>query len=272
MSIKNISKQTQLYVVDMMDKEAGIKIGTEKLYLLETRLAPIVRDYGLRDIDELVEKSKTTDKTIKVRIIDALTTNETSFFRDMKPWIVFENTILPELMKKNERKKSIKIWSSAASTGQEAFTLAMICNRTRALKDWNIQIIGTDISNTVIERAKKGVYTQFEVQRGIPIKELMANFKKVGNDWEVNADLKKLVRFQTGNILSPTVVSGSFDIVFCRNLLIYFDEATKRKAVQNIITKTTQNGFLFLGGAETLMGISNAFDSRPEHHGLHQLK
>ena len=257
----------------MMDKEAGIKIGTEKLYLLETRLSPIVRDNGLRDIDELGKKVRDGDNTLKIRVIDALTTNETSFFRDTKPWIVFEKTIVPEIMKKNATKKSMKIWSSAASTGQEAYTIAMILHRNKLLYDWNIQIIGSDISNTVIERAKKGVFTQFEVQRGIPVKELLANFSKVGNDWAAKPHLSKMVKFNQGNILSPTVTpSSGFDIVFCRNLLIYFDEATKRKAVHNIMNKTSQNGFLFLGGAETLLNITDAYKSRPEHHGLHQLK
>jgi len=202
-----------------------------------------------------------------------MTTNETSFFRDNRPFDMFNNTILPYLIKKRGIQKSINIWSAAASSGQEPYSLAMLIKEKGAvLNNWNIRITGTDISHEILDHARKGVYSQFEVQRGLPIQLLMKYFDKTEETWTVKEDLRKMIQYDYLNLLEDIGRLNKFDIIFCRNVLIYFDEPTKKMVLEKLATKLENDGFLVLGGAETVLGITDAFKLAESHRGLYVLR
>ena len=270
MSNKYFSPQGLSWVSNLMFSEVGIKIGAEKGYLIETRLSPIVRKYSLQNIEALIDGAKNGNSNYKQEIIDALTTNETSFFRDSKPFDTLEKITIPEFIKKNSATRTLRIWSSACSSGQEAYSIKIILDRFIELKGWNIQIIGTDISKEIVNRANNGAYSQFEIQRGLPTKELVKYFDKREGEWVAKPILKSGVNFKVENIFRPSNAFNKYDIVFCRNLLIYFDTEHKKKALNNIHSQMNQGGHLYIGGAETLMGIHGGFTLRKEFHGLYE--
>lgn len=259
------SENTYKYISTLMEKETGMIIGPEKGYLIETRLSPLVRQHQLNGIDELADKSKNPIYyNIKQEIIDALTTNETTFFRDQIPFEHLKNYTLKQIKNKN-----IRIWSCACSTGQEAYSISILIDKIPEISRSHIQILGTDVSNTVLEKARNGIYSQFEVQRGLPTKDLITYFIQEGKDWKVIDKIKKNVNFEVGNVLSPKASLGKFDVVFCRNLLIYFNIETKKKAINSIYNQMNPGGHLYIGGAETLLGIHDGFTLSDVYHGLY---
>lgn len=270
MSNKYYSPQNLVWVSNLMFAEAGIKIGVEKGYLIETRLSPLVRKNNFKDIEGFIESAKMGNAIHKQELIDALTTNETSFFRDNKPFEILEKITIPEFIEKNKNTKTLRIWSAACSSGQEAYSIKIILDRFAELNNWNIQIVGTDISKEIVKKATEGLYSQFEIQRGLPTKELIKYFDKNGTEWKAKQSLKQNITFRVENIFRPMNMIGKFDIVFCRNLLIYFDLPHKQKALSNIHMQMNPNGHLFIGGAETLLGIHNGFKLRKEFHGLYE--
>jgi len=236
----------------MIKDKSGINLGEDKAYLIESRLKPIARKHGLADLDELIAKVKVdTSSPYIADIIDSMTTNESLFFRDLKPFQQVENIVLPKFAG-----KPLKIWSAAASTGQEAYSLA-ITFEEKMFK--NYSIIGTDISPTVIHRAKEGKYTQFEIQRGMPITMLLKYFVQDADCWTVKPEMKRKIQFDTFNLLDNYAKLGSFDLVFCRNVLIYFDKETKKQIFDKLRQIINPGGYLFLGTSETVMGITDKF-------------
>lgn len=270
MTSKFFSPSGHQWVTNLMFTEAGIKIGADKAYLVETRLSPLVRKYNLKDIETLINEAKMGKSSYKEEIIDALTTNETSFFRDIKPFDTLEKVTLPEFIQKNRGKKSIRIWSAACSSGQEAYSIRMVVDKFPELSSWKIDIVGTDISREIVAKANAAKYTQFEIQRGLATKDLIKYFQKEGNEWRAKPQLKKDVIFKVENIFRPSHFLGKFDIVFCRNLLIYFDTDTKKKALNSIYNQMNAGGHLYIGGAETLLGVHSGFTLRKENHGLYE--
>ena len=259
------------FLCKLIFEKAGIVLTEDKAYLVETRLIPVARKYGLKDIDALAAALRSSAAPQLADFVDALTTNETFFFRDGKPFEEFRHHVLPEIIARRAARKVLRIWSAACSTGQEAYSLAMILREEQAkLTGWRIEVIGTDISHAVLARAQTGRYSQFEVQRGLPIQMLTTHFRKVEDQWEVSPLLKSMVQFREANLLRDWSGLGQFDIVYCRNVLIYFDLEHKASILERIAKSMAPDGFLFLGGAETALGICNRFEAVREHRGIYQ--
>ncbi len=250
------------YLCDLLYQRSGLVLSDNKAYLVESRLMPFVRQKNMESLDDFVEIiQRDKDESLLREITDAMTTNESFFFRDGKPFKIFQESILPALIENRSGTKKIRIWSAAAATGQEPYTLAMLLKEEEAkLGKREIEIIGTDISDESLKRAREGLYTQFEVQRGLPIQLLVKYFSQESNNqWRVNEDIRKMVSLRHMNLLGDLSILGTFDIVFCRNVLIYFDQPTKIQVLEKISKRMERDGVLFLGGAETVLGISDSF-------------
>lgn len=248
------------FVAQLLKRRSGLVLNSDKLYLLESRLGPVARRHGLAGLDAIAAKLKAGDEALAREVTEAMTTNESFFFRDKTPFDHFEKLMLPALLKSRAASKRLRIWCAAASTGQEPYSLAMILKEKAALfKDWRIDIIGTDLSNEVLTRAKTGLYSQFEVQRGLPIQLMVKYFTKERDQWRIKDELRSMVEYRQMNLLDSFVGLGTFDIVYCRNVLIYFDEATKRGILERVAQLLPDDGYLLLGAAETVVGITNAF-------------
>ena len=203
-------------------------------------------------------------------ITEAMTTNESFFFRDNRPFDLFKGTVMPQLLQARASRRRIRIWCAAASTGQEPYSLAIILKEMGVkLAGWNIEIIGTDISQQVLDKAKVGLFSQFEVQRGLPIQLLIKYFNQVGDLWQISDDIKKMVTYKNFNLLDPFTLLGSFDVIFCRNVLIYFDQPTKTQVLEKMRKLIPDDGTLFLGAAETVLGITDKFRPVQGQRGLY---
>ncbi|QQR69378.1 MAG: protein-glutamate O-methyltransferase CheR [Alphaproteobacteria bacterium] len=249
------------WIANLVRQRSGVVLTRDKAYLVESRLVPVARRNNMPSIDELSQRLRDRrEESLIHQVLDAMMTNESFFFRDQKPFDIFRQILLPKFMEARAAKKQIRIWSAAASSGQEAYSLAILLSEERArLADWKIEIVGTDISSEILERARSGTYTQFEVQRGLPITMLVKYFTKSGDKWQVAPKIREMVSFQELNLLGEFGPIGTFDVVFCRNVLIYFDQPTKSRVLDSIVKVMQPDGALFLGGAETVLGITNRF-------------
>jgi chemotaxis protein methyltransferase CheR len=261
------------FVAAMLKETSGLALGPDKGYLLESRLGPIAKKYSCNSVDELIGRLRAGRLQEMVRdVVEAMTTNESFFFRDVKPFDAFRDKILPELMAHRAASRTLRIWCAAASTGQEPYSLAMILHEEASkLSGWTCDVLATDISKDVLTRAETGLYTQFEVQRGLTIQRLLTHFDKKDVNWQLKPDLRRKVRFRSFNLLDDPRSLGRFDIVYCRNVLIYFDQPTKARVLDSISQVMNDNGVLVLGGAETVFGISPSFKAWGEQHGLYCL-
>lgn len=252
-------------------ERTGLVLGPDKMYLVESRLSPIARKFNLSGLDAIVvelRSGRTGDFVTEVS--DAMMTNESFFYRDVKPFDQFRDMVLPKLVQARAATKKLRIWSAASSTGQEPYTLAMLLKEQDArLAGWKIEIVGTDISRDALDRAKAGLYTQFEVQRGLPVQMLLKYFKQQGDRWLIAEPLRQMVQYREFNLLSDPGALGQFDVVFCRNVLIYFDQATKGAVLGRIARTMPADGYLYLGGAETVLGISDKFAPVPGQRGIY---
>ncbi|ACI99151.1 protein-glutamate O-methyltransferase [Rhodospirillum centenum] len=257
----------------LLKQRSGLVLTKDKAYLLESRLMPIARKWSVKGLDELAAMIRTRkDEALLRDITEAMTTNESSFFRDQKPFDLFKSVVLPLQMPSRQAKKSIRIWSAACSSGQEAYSLLMTLNdEGHKVAGWKFDIVGTDISAEMVAKAKAGLYTQFEVQRGLPITHLVKYFKQVGDKWQISDDLRSRVQFREYNLLSDLSPLGQFDVIFCRNVLIYFDQPTKTKVLEAMARMLPPDGVLYLGGAETVLGITDKFKPMEGQRGLYQL-
>ncbi|MFN8610746.1 MAG: protein-glutamate O-methyltransferase CheR [Vulcanimicrobiota bacterium] len=258
-----ISQEDFRFVSGYLYRESGIALTDEKAYLVENRLGELCRSIGLSSISALVQELRARPGgEVKQQMVEAMTTNETSFFRDVTPFEALRMAILPELLELRKNTRSLRIWSAAASTGQEAYTTAMLLdmNFSRVIKDWKIEILGTDLAEKVLERSRSGEYSQLEVNRGLPAQYLVAYFKKKASRWQINEQIRKLVRFQQMNLLEVPASLPPFDIIFCRNVLIYFDDATKRKVLSALHSKLQTDGYLILGASEVLNNAADLFE------------
>lgn len=259
---------------DLLRERSGLVLTQEKSYLLESRLRPVAKKWGFDSIDALtLELRGMADDRLIKDVVEAMTTNETLFFRDTKPFKLFEETVLPYLSENRRAGESLKIWCAACSSGQEPYSLAMLLKEQKAkLQGRRADILATDISHEILNAAREGIYSQFEVQRGLPIQQLMTNFTQINEKWQINEDLRKMVRFEYFNLLESMARMGPFDVVFCRNVLIYFDEPTKKQVLENIAGTMKKDGFLFLGGAETVLGLTDKFEPMTDKRGIYVLK
>jgi chemotaxis protein methyltransferase CheR len=240
--------------------QAGIVIGDDKRYLVETRLAPVVRQLGLGSINELCAALSSRQETAVARqVVEAMTTNETYFFRDPAHYDALKTKLLPELREHRKATRKLSFWSAASSTGQEIYSLAMLLLE-QGLGDWNLQLQGTDFSTQVLDRARAARYLQIEVNRGLPTPLLLKYFQKQGLDWQLKDTVKRLVRFDQIDLRMPMRALGPFDAVFCRNVLIYFDTATRKKILREIHGTLFRGGWLLLGSAELPFGLEELFE------------
>ena len=260
-------------LASLLKSRSGLVIGPDKTYLLDTRLSGIVRREKLADLNALAEKIKRPGGEALARdVVEAMTTNESFFFRDDKPFQHFRAQALARLVAARPAGSTLRIWSAASSSGQEAYSLAMILNEARiVLGDRRVEIIGTDIAREQLSRARDGLYTQFEVQRGLPVQLLMKYFRKEDSNWRLSDPIRTMVQFREWNLLGDLRPLGRFDIVFCRNVLIYFDQATKARVLDAIAAQMPPDGLLYLGGAETVLGITGRFAPLAGERGVYGL-
>jgi len=259
------------YLRKTLKEQSGLDLSADKQYLIESRLLPLARKSGLAGISELVQKIKGGSAAFIGQVVEAMTTNETFFFRDKVPFDHFREPILPEILKARANRKSIRIWCAAGSTGQEPYSLAMCLKEMGAmLSGWRVEILATDLSQEVLEKSRAGIYSQFEVQRGLPIQMLVKYFKQIGELWQLNPDIRAMVQHRQLNLLHDFSQLGVFDVIFCRNVLIYFDQDTKVNIFGRLARTIEPDGFLVLGAAETVVGLTDVFRPSPERRGLYR--
>jgi chemotaxis protein methyltransferase CheR len=259
------------YLRKLLKDQSGLDLSADKQYLIESRLVPLSRKAGLAGIPELVQKMKAGSTSLVAQVVEAMTTNETFFFRDKIPFDHFRQSIMPDILKARAARKSVRIWCAAGSTGQEPYSLAMCLKEMESqLAGWRVEIIATDLSQEVLEKSKTGLYSQFEVQRGLPIQLLVKYFKQNGEFWQINPDIRAMVQHRQLNLLHDFSQLGTFDVIFCRNVLIYFDQDTKINIFSRLCKIMEPDGFLVLGAAETVVGLTDAFKPYPDKRGLYQ--
>jgi len=258
------------FISQLLYDRSGLALTEDKIYLLESRLTPLARQHGLDGLEALIQKIRSTrDMALTGEVVEAMTTNESFFFRDNTPFDLFKSHVLPE-MEKSRTTKRLRIWCAAASTGQEPYSLAMILREQwHKWRDWNIEIIGTDLSQQVLDKAQAGLYSQFEVQRGLPIQMLIKYFQQEGDVWRLNQDIRSMVSYRKFNLLDSFTSMGKFDVIYCRNVLIYFDQKTKGEVLSRMRRTIADDGSLFLGAAETVLGITEAFKPVTGQRGLY---
>ncbi len=255
-----IPRQDYDTLKEVLLANSGHHLGEGKDYLVERRLEPVAGSLGFPDIAAMVRHIRLTHdpKVVKV-VCEAMTTNESLFFRDGRPFDLMKETILPELMESRRMTRRLRIWSAACSTGQESYSLAMLLKEfSPSLATWNTEIVGSDYSPKVVDRAREGVFNHFEVQRGLPIQMLIKYFdQQEGNNWKVKDTLRTGVSFREENLLKSFRHLGTFDIIFCRNVLIYFDDAGKEDVLRRLSEVVAPDGYLFLGASETALGVDS---------------
>jgi len=240
-------------------KESGIVLDDGKQYLLESRLLPLVRQQSLTSLNDLCSLLRATGHSdVRRQVVEAMTTNETLFFRDLAQYDALRTTVIPALVQQRSLTRTLSFWSAASSSGQEAYSLAIML-REMGLGDWNINIVGTDLADNILDRARTGRYMQIEVNRGLPAPMLVKYFTRVGLDWQLKDEIRRMVRFERLDLRQGARMMGPYDVVFCRNVLIYFDLETRRQILRQIRSTLVRGGYLLLGGAETTFNVDDQF-------------
>jgi chemotaxis protein methyltransferase CheR len=254
-----------------LKERSGLVLSADKQYLVESRLLPVARKAGVANLGELVAKLKDArEPALMSTVVEAMTTNESFFYRDKTPFDHFRATIMPALLAARKNARTIRIWCAAAATGQEPYSLAMSLKAMESeIAGWRIELLATDLSSEVLEKARAGLYTQFEVQRGLPIALLIEHFTQIGELWQIAPDIRAMVRYRQLNLLADFSQLGLFDLIFCRNVLIYFDQATKIDVLNRLARVTAGDGYLVLGAAETVIGLTDRFTMVPDKRGLY---
>ena len=254
----------------LLKERSGLDLSSDKQYLVESRLVPLARKAALQGIPELVQKMKAGGDELITEVVEAMTTNETFFFRDKIPFDHLRETILPALVQARASRQTLRIWCAASSTGQEPYSVAMCVKEFAGLAGWRVEILATDLSQEVLEKSKAGIYSQFEVQRGLPIQMLVKYFTQIGELWQLNPDIRAMVQHRQLNLLQDFSHLGKFDVIFCRNVLIYFDQGTKTAIFERLARMIEPDGVLTLGAAESVVGISEAFKPYLDRRGLYR--
>jgi chemotaxis protein methyltransferase CheR len=259
------------YLRKLLKERSGLDLAADKQYLVESRLTPLARKAGFSGIGDLVQKMKNGAAALTVDVVEAMTTNETFFFRDKTPFDHLRETVIPALLEARAARRNLRIWCAAGSTGQEPYSIAMCLKEAgAALSGWRTEIVATDLSQAVLEKSKAGIFSQFEVQRGLPIQLLVKYFTQTGELWQLNADIRGMVQHRQLNLLQDFSHLGTFDIIFCRNVLIYFDQTTKANIFDRLSRMLEPDGVLALGAAESVVGITSAFKPYPDRRGLYR--
>lgn len=254
----SISHADFQYVADLAKRTAALVIEPGKEYLVETRLAPLAKQKGCNSLSDLITlmRNDCGYTALHASAVDALTTNETFFFRDFHPFEALRKSVIPTVIEKRAAVRKLSIWSAASSTGQEPYSIAMLLREHfPELAGWQVSILATDFSPTVLQQAKAGSYNQFEVNRGLPAPMLLKNFTKQGERWVVKEEIRKMIEFREMNLVQPWPIMPAFDVIFIRNVMIYFDVPTKQSILRRMRACLLPHGTLFLGTAETTMNI-----------------
>jgi chemotaxis protein methyltransferase CheR len=259
------------FIRKCLKERSGLVLAGDKQYLVESRLLPVAHRAGIASLGELVVALKDGGGDgLMTTVVEAMTTNETFFFRDKTPFDSFRKVVLPALLTARRTMRTVRIWCAAASTGQEPYSLAMVLKEMEpTLAGWRIELLATDLSNDVLEKARQGLYSQFEVQRGLPIQMLIKYFTQIGDVWQIAPEIRAMVKFQQLNLLSDLTRLGTFDLIFCRNVLIYFDQETKVALLNRLGQMIAPDGYLVLGAAETVVGLTDSFKVTAELRSLY---
>lgn len=260
------------YFCRLMRERSGLVLTTDKAYLVKSRLEPVAREERLADVGALLERlRKGAPEALVQRCVDALATHESYFFRDTSPFEQLAARVLPELIRARESVRTLRIWCAACSSGQEPYSVAMVLQEmSHKLAGWKLEILATDMSQPILAKAKAGLYSEFEVKRGLSTPRLNRWFKPDGQAWRVSPALQDMVQFRTHNLLRGAAGLGMFDVVFCRNVLIYFDVENKRRILDGLASALAPDGTLILGAAETVLGVSAALEGTPGARGLYR--
>lgn len=255
---------------DLLKEKSGLMVSQDKAYLLESRLTPIASKWSFSSLDLMTADLRgVPDPALINDIVEAMTTSETSFFRDLHPFTSFRDVVMPYLLQSRIHERKFRIWCAAASSGQEPYSLAMLLQSQKSqFSRWKIELLATDISKNILETAKRGLYSQFEVQRGLPVQMLLDNFKQTQDRWQISDEIKRMVQFKHFNLLDSMADFDQMDVIFCRNVLTYFDDADKADILARLAKQLKPDGFLFLGDAETVLGITDEFVPLPDVRGV----
>jgi len=250
-----LSRDDYTFLKQYIHRESGILIEDDKHYLLEARLLPIVRREALTSLPDLCNLLRSVQGyRIRRQVVEAMTTNETLFFRELSQYEALRKTVIPELAAQRAVTRKLSFWSAAASSGQEAYSTAMMLLEM-GYRDWTLQILGTDLNESILGRAREGQYMQIEVNRGLPVNYLLTYFDREGSSWRMKKYVRDMVSFQAFDLRHSMRSLGRFDIIFCRNVLIYFDNDTKKKILAEIQNALNPGGYLLLGGAENTLNL-----------------
>ena len=247
------------FLVRLLKDVAGMDLGADKAYLIRSRLEPLALRLGLKDLPALFDKLRLKDdSSLQETVVEAMLTNESLFFRDAAVFDKLKGTVFPDIL---AQRKVIRIWSAACSTGQEPYSIAMmLASSPWEAQGWTFEIMATDLSHTALSRATQGVYSELEVQRGLNPELLARYFDRVSEKWKVKPEIARRVSFHCVNLTRLDARFGQFDLIFCRNMLIYCDTAVKKKVIGQLTDFLRPDGYLVLGASENLMGVSDAFD------------
>jgi chemotaxis protein methyltransferase CheR len=250
------------YLRDLVAEQSGNVVSHRQAYLLENRLSAIASKEGMSDASQLVsEVKRTRDRQLQTKIAEAITVNETSFFRDIHPFNALKQQIIPDLIKARSATRSLNVWCAACSSGQEPYSIAMtLLDEFQELKNWKVRVLATDISEEMLAKGRAGEFSQLEVNRGLPARKLIQHFDRTGTSWTAKKELRSLIEFRRMNLSEILPSIGEFDIIFIRNVLIYFDQPTKEKILHRASKLLKRDGYLFLGSSETTIGITIPFE------------
>ena len=258
------------YLAELLHRRSGLVLTQQKAHLVESRLAPVLSRFGFRENTALMRELRHGHEALAVAVIEAMTTNDSAFFRDRKTFEEFRDIVLPELLNRRADSKRLRIWCAACAAGQEPYTIAMILEDSNLLaQGWTIDLIASDLNSQMIARAEEGLYSQFEVQRGLPIRRLVRNFTQEGSNWRISENLRRMVTFRTFNLLDSYGWLMEMDVVFCRNVLMYFDRKTRVSVIDRIADMLAPDGALLVGPAESISGLTIDFLQTDEAPGLY---
>ena len=268
-----ISDSSSRILAGLLEARTGQQLTLSRRWRIETALSSLLREREIATLDELITiLVMGKEPSLSQRVVEALLNNETYFFRDRAPFDLLQRHALPELAKRRHKSKRLRIWSAGCSTGQEVYSLAMLfAEEPQKWAGWTIDILGTDVSTSCIDRARAGAYSQFEVQRGLGINQMIRWFEECPDGWRAVEPLRKPVRFQVHNLLEPPPHPGGFDIVLCRNVLLYLNPEKKNLAFERIAASMAEDGWLMLGAGETVIGQTSKLGSDIEARGLYRL-
>jgi chemotaxis protein methyltransferase CheR len=248
------------YLAEFLRRRSGLRLQPAKTSLIEARLAPVARRFGFKNVHALVRELRYARDALARAVTEAMTTNESSFFRDKHAFDHFRDVVLPELLEARGETRRLRIWSAACAAGQEAYSIAMVLSDAKLVeKGWSIDVIATDLNSDSIARAEEGVFTEFEVQRGLPARRLAQHFRAEGTSWRVNDALRRMIMFRTFNLLDSYGWLDDLDVVFCRNVLIYLDQKAKAQILDKVSELLGPEGHLLVGHTETVAGLTNDF-------------